>query len=126
MHKWDLALWDEHYDLDILAFNGTSICSKRDYSRRLLISGHRLRRIQRRYASALAKLMLNNFSGKFATNPDVTGKIPVLINDTVKLVKGPDETRNSGLVRLWACLITACQKHNAEEAQAHYDRFLQC
>src|SRR5690606_33639890 len=41
----------------------------------------------------IAKLHLNSLYGKFASNPNVTGKIPILENDKVRFVSGEPATK---------------------------------
>lgn len=75
----------------------------------------------------LAKLMLNNIYGKFATNPDVTQKVPHMGADgVVKWELGAPETRDAVYIPVgsfctaWArhTLITAIHKNR--------DRFVYC
>lgn len=75
----------------------------------------------------LAKLMLNNIYGKFATNPDVTQKVPRMGEDgVVKWELGKPETRDAVYIPVgsfctaWArhTLITAIHKNR--------DRFVYC
>lgn len=75
----------------------------------------------------LAKLMLNNIYGKFATNPDVTQKVPRMGADgVVKWELGEPETRDAVYIPVgsfctaWArhTLITAIHKNR--------DRFVYC
>lgn len=75
----------------------------------------------------LAKLMLNNIYGKFATNPDVTQKVPRMGADgVVKWELGDSETRDAVYIPVgsfctaWArhTLITAIHKNR--------DRFVYC
>ena len=121
----DLALWNEHYDLDILAFNGTwHFKAAKGLFKTFIDKWSQIKANSTGGMRALAKLMLNSLYGKFATNPDVTGKIPVLINDTVKLVKGPDETRNPVYTPMGVFITAYARSTTLRAAQAHYDRFL--
>ena len=54
----------------------------------------------------LAKLMLNSLYGKFAKNPDVTGKHPIIEEDRVKLALNEEEFSSTNYVPV-GCFITA-------------------
>lgn len=73
----------------------------------------------------LAKLMLNSLYGKFATNPDVTPKIPYLKDDgSVGYMLGDAETRDPVYTPM-GCFITAWARHKTiTAAQSVYDRFM--
>lgn len=82
----------------------------------------------------LAKLMLNNLYGKFATNPDVTGKVPYLKEDgrlafdmprdeegnLVQEFKDPVYTAMGVFITSWARYTTITT------AQKCYDRIIYC
>ena len=73
----------------------------------------------------LAKLMLNSLYGKFATNPDVTPKVPYLKDDqSVGYQLGEKDTRKPVYTPM-GCFITAWARYKTiTTAQAVYDRFM--
>jgi DNA polymerase elongation subunit (family B) len=73
----------------------------------------------------LAKLMLNSLYGKFATNTDVTGKVPYLKpNGALGFEKGIDKTRDP-IYTPMGCFITAYARENTiRTAQKMYHRFI--
>lgn len=73
----------------------------------------------------LAKLMLNSLYGKFATNPDVTPKIPYLKDDeSVGYALGDKDVRDPVYTPM-GCFITAWARYKTiTTAQAVYDRFM--
>ena len=75
----------------------------------------------------LAKLMLNSLYGKFAKNPDVTGKDPYLDdNGIIRLTKGKEEITDTNYLPVGA-FITAWSRHNLiTSIMAVYDRFIYC
>lgn len=75
----------------------------------------------------LAKLMLNNLYGKFAKNPDVTGKHPYIHDDgTVRLKDNEKEIGETNYVPV-ACFVTAYSRDKLiRSALACGDRFLYC
>lgn len=72
----------------------------------------------------LAKLMLNNLYGKFAKNPDVTQKIPILENDRVKMVIGPPETGKTVYIPCGSFITANARSVTINAAQANFDRFI--
>jgi len=73
----------------------------------------------------LAKLMLNNLYGKFATNPDITGKYPVLNEDGSISYKLRDEELRDPVYTAMGSFITAyAREKTIRSCQANYDRFL--
>lgn len=75
----------------------------------------------------LAKLLLNNLYGKFATNPDVTGKIPYLDEDDIVRYKLDDkETRDPVYTALGVFITSYARAKCQRTAQALYDRFCYC
>lgn len=123
----DLELLFTNYDIiDINFIDGYKFHSKagmfKDYVEHFMEIKARTKGGER----ALAKLMMNGLSGKFAKNPDVTGKVPVYDaeSDTVKLLPGEKEIGKSIYVPVTA-FITAWARWNIlTSAAACYDRFL--
>jgi hypothetical protein len=122
----DLALWEEHYDLDILAYNGgwlfhgvTGLFT--DYIDKWM----EVKANNTGAMRALAKLMLNSLYGKFATNPSVTPKIPVFDdeNDVVKLVMGDDDKRDPVYTAMGTFITAYARAVTIGAAQANYDVF---
>lgn len=75
----------------------------------------------------LAKLMLNNIYGKFATNPDVTQKVPHMGADgVVKWELGAPETRDAVYIPVGS-FCTAWARHTLITAiHRNRDRFVYC
>lgn len=71
----------------------------------------------------LAKLMLNSLYGKFATRPDVTGKIPYLENGIVRYELGEPETREPEYTPLGVFITAWARDKIIRTAQSVYDRF---
>lgn len=122
----DLELLFDHYEVEVLSWNGgykfayaTGLfCEYIDYWSNIKKSntgGIRL----------LAKLMLNSLYGKFATNPDVTAKIPYLKEDeSIGYRLGEPELRDPVYTPM-GCFITAYARDvTIRASQANYDRFL--
>lgn len=76
----------------------------------------------------IAKLMLNSLYGKFAKNPDVTGRIPYIDYEKgrLSLAKNNIETAETVYLPVGA-FITAYSRNNLiRTAQQCYERFLYC
>lgn len=72
----------------------------------------------------LAKLLLNNLYGKFATNPDVTGKIPYLDEDDIVRYKLDEpEVREPVYTALGVFITSYARAKTQRTAQALYKRF---
>ena len=71
----------------------------------------------------IAKLHLNSLYGKFATNPNVTGKYPELCNDILTLTMGPDETRDPVYTAMGVFITAYARRVTLTAAQANYDTF---
>ena len=120
----DLALWQDQYDLDILAYDGTwyfrgvtglfnEFIDKWMHIKATSTGGLRL----------IAKLQLNSLYGKFATNPNVTGKIPVMEDDIIKLRTGVLELRDPVYTPMGVFITAYARDKTIRSAQANYDTF---
>lgn len=122
----DLALWEDHYELDIVSYNGAWMfqgiegvfCNFIDKWMTVKENSHGGMR-------AIAKLQLNSLYGKFATNPDITPKVPVLDpkTDAVKLVLGPEERRNPVYTPMGVFITSYARDVTIRAAQRHYPVF---
>src|SRR5699024_6828587 len=75
----------------------------------------------------LAKLMLNNLYGKFASNPDVTGKIPLLDEDgKLKMVQGEEEFKDPVYTPLGVFITSYAREYTIRTAQKLYPRIIYC
>lgn len=76
----------------------------------------------------LAKLMLNNLYGKFATHPDVTQKVPYLDEetDTVRWALGEEDTRDPVYIPVGAFCTAYARDTLIRAIMANRDRFVYC
>ena len=75
----------------------------------------------------LAKLMLNNIYGKFATNPDVTPKVPMMGDDgVVKWVLGEHEERDGIYIPVGTFTTAYARQTLIRAIHANLDRFIYC
>jgi hypothetical protein len=123
----DLALYEEQYDMDILSYNGAWLFHGitgvfKDYIDKWM----KIKMESTGGMRELAKLHLNALYGKFGSNPDITGKIPYMDDDIVKLKTGPTETKDP-IYTAMAVFVTAYARDKMiRTAQENYDTFAYC
>lgn len=120
----DLELWREQYDIDILSCNGAWVFSGisglfKDYIDKWM----KVKSESDGGERFIAKLHLNSLYGKFATNPDVTRKVPYLDDDVVRFKKGRDETRDPVYTPVGVFITAYARAITIREAQKHYRDF---
>ena len=72
----------------------------------------------------IAKLMLNNLYGKFASRPTGFSKIPYFDNGEVKYRLSEEEERTMMYVPIGAAITAYARSKTIRSAQANYDRFI--
>ncbi|QXG07811.1 DNA polymerase [Curtobacterium phage Reje] len=120
----DWELWNDHYDIEVYAYNGAWAFRGAqglfdDYINKWMevkarsVGGRR----------EIAKLHLNSLYGKFASNPDVTGKYPVLENDHVAFKIGEEERRAPVYTAMGSFITAYARRLTITAAQDNYDTF---
>ena len=120
----DLALWQDQYDMNIMSFNGGWLFKGAQGLFNEYID--KWMEVKARHHGGLrviAKLHLNSLYGKFATNPDVTGKVPVFEDNVVKLKTGPEATRDPVYTPMGVFITAYARDVTVRAAQVHYDVF---
>ncbi len=125
----DLELFFEHYDVYDLEyhagykFKATDKLFKEfiehwiEIKNRSTIEGNAGMR-------TIAKLMLNNLYGKFASRPTGFSKIPYFDNGEVKYKLSEEEERTMMYVPIGAAITAYARAKTIRSAQANYDRFI--
>lgn len=121
----DLDLWRDHYDIDVLSWNGGwSFHGVSGFFTDYIDKWMKVKETTDGGLRFIAKLHLNSLYGKFATNPDVTPKIPILSPDgIVKLVIGEEETRNPVYTPVGVFITAYARDVTIRAAQANYEVF---
>lgn len=121
----DLDLWNEHYELDIITYNGTWYFHGVEGVFKTYIDKWMKIKIESDGGMrTIAKLHLNSLYGKFATNPDVTPKIPYLNDDGVVQLKiGEYEERQPVYTAMGVFITAYARDVTIRAAQANYDIF---
>lgn len=121
----DLALYEEHYELDILCVNGCwSFRQATGLFSRYIEKFRVLKENSTGANRELAKLMLNSLYGKFGTNPDVTGRVPELVDGALTLPLGSAETRDPVYIPVAVFITAYARDYTIREAQRNYDVFV--
>lgn len=126
----DLQLMFENYDVDVLEWDGGykfGTCAGKALFGKYVNHWGSIKQKSKGAMRQLAKLMLNNIYGKFATNPDVTQKVPVLGEDgIVRWELGDPETRDPVYIPV-GTFCTAWARYTLIHAiHANRGRFVYC
>lgn len=120
----DLELFHKHYDMNIIAVNGGyEFRASHGFFNTFIDKWSKIKSESTGGKRALAKLVLNSLYGKFATNPNITPKVPVMENDRVKLVLGEEDTRDPVYTAMGVFITAYARSYTITAAQEHYDVF---
>ena len=120
----DWALYQDHYDIDILAYGGGwAFHATRGMFDTYINKWSKIKAESKGAKRELAKLMLNSLYGKFATNPNITGKIPKLIDNQIKLIAGVEETRPPVYTAVGVFITSWARNLTIRAAQNNYASF---
>ena len=121
----DWKLYNDHYDITVLAYGG----GWRFKATAGLFDGYidKWSEIKAKESGGkreIAKLHLNSLYGKFATNPNVTSKYPILDDDgAVKYKRGADEKRDPIYTAMGVFITSYARDLTIRAAQANYNIF---
>ena len=120
----DLELWEQQYDMDIISYNGGWLFHGMDgVFTDFIDKWSKIKQESTGGMRVLSKLMLNSLYGKFATNPDITGKIPVMVDNVVKLEMGAPETREPVYTAMGVFITAYARELTIRAAQDNYSTF---
>lgn len=125
MTNVDYELMCDHYDVQVLSWeSGWRFRAANGIFDTYIDKWSRIKANSIGGIREIAKLHLNSLYGKFATRPDVTGKIPYLDDTgTVRLKGGPSETRNPVYTAAGVFITAYARDVTIRAAQANYDAF---
>lgn len=119
---WDL--YNDHYDIEVLAYGGGwKFHATKGLFDIYIDKWSEIKAKETGGKREIAKLHLNSLYGKYATNPNVTSKIPVLENGIVKLKRGRPETRPPVYTAAGAFITAYARDITIRSAQANYSVF---
>jgi hypothetical protein len=120
----DYELWLEHYDITVISWDGgwrfKSLCGVFD---NYIDKWSKVKAESTGGRREIAKLHLNSLYGKFAPNTNVTGKIPIMEDNRVKFIRGPEETRPPIYTAMGVFITAYARALTIRAAQASYDVF---
>lgn len=120
----DWELYNDHYDIQVLAYGGGWRFRADDTLFRAYIDKWmEVKANSEGGQREIAKLHLNSLYGKFASNPNVTGKIPVLEENRIRFVTGPEETKAPIYTAVGVFVTSWARDLTIRAAQSNYDVF---
>lgn len=121
----DWALYNDHYDIDVLAYGGGwRFKATEGMFDRYINKWMDVKANSTGGRREIAKLHLNSLYGKFATNPNVSSKIPVLDeNGAVRFVRGEDEKRPPVYTAVGVFITSFARDLTIRAAQENYETF---
>lgn len=121
----DWELWNDHYHIHVVSFNGGySFQGAVGFFGEYIEKWMGVKENSEGGLKTLAKLHLNSLYGKFATNPDCTGRVPTLVDGVVKLVMGDEESRNPVYTAMGSFITAYARDITIRAAQLNFDRFI--
>lgn len=120
----DWELWNDHYEIETYSYNGGWLFKAAhgffdDYINKWMA----VKANSTGGSREIAKLHLNSLYGKFASNPNVTSKIPILENGHVRFVTGDPETRAPVYTAMGAFITAYAREITIRAAQVNYATF---
>lgn len=121
----DWALYNDHYDIDVLEYGGGwRFHATHGVFNDYIDKWSKVKEESTGGQREIAKLYLNSLYGKFATNPNVTSKHPYLGDDgSVKFRRGIEETRNPVYTAVGVYITSYARDLTVRAAQQYYDVF---
>lgn len=124
MTNIDFDLYMDHYDMKILHFGGGWLFhASQGMFEKYIDKWMEVKANTTGGQREIAKLHLNSLWGKFAKNPNVTGKFPIMENDHVKYVLGPEEFTDPIYTPLGVFVTSYAREITIRSAQKNYDVF---
>lgn len=126
MHVTDIdwKLYNEHYDITVYSYGGGwRFKAMHGLFKEYIDKWSKIKAESTGGLREIAKLHLNSLYGKFASNPNVTGKIPYLDNGVVKYRMGPQETRPPVYTAMGVFITSYARSITIRAAQTNYHTF---
>jgi hypothetical protein len=119
---WDL--YNDHYNITVLSYNGGwGFHATRGMFDSYINKWGKIKAESSGGRKEIAKLHLNSLYGKFATNPNVASKIPILKDGIVKLAMGKEDKRPPIYTAVGVFITSFARDLTIRAAQANYDVF---
>lgn len=124
----DLELIQEHYELyDVEYCSGWKFKQVKGLFNSFIDKWTYIKTTNEGAIKLLAKLQLNSLYGKFATNPDITGKVPYLKDDgSCGFQVGEEEYREPVYTPVGVFITSWARHFTITTAQKCFDRIIYC
>lgn len=120
----DWELYNEHYDITVIEYGGGwRFRGAKGMFNIYIDKWSEIKANATGGKREIAKLHLNSLYGKFASNPNVTSKIPTLENGIVKLKRDVPEMRNPVYTAMGVFITAYAREVTIRSAQENYDVF---
>lgn len=128
MTNIDMKMFLEHYSVyDLEYCEGWKFKGVRGVFNRYIEKWTAVKESSTGAMRELAKLMLNNLYGKFATNPDVTGKVPYLRPDkSLAFTEGDEDFKEPVYTPMGVFITSYAREVCIGTAQKVYPRIIYC
>lgn len=124
MTNVDIELMQQQYDVNIISYEGGfKFRGTEGMFSEYIDKWSRIKAESTGGKRAIAKLHLNSLYGKFATNPKVRSKRPVLQDDKISYNMLPEEQRNPIYTAVASFITANARRKTITAAQRHYNRF---
>ena len=121
----DMELFFEQYDVyDIEYIEYWSFKAKEDIFANYIDSWYKVKETSSGAIRQIAKLMLNNLYGKFATSPEIIEKVPVMEDGKVMYVVDSMYHRPAVYIPVGIFCTAYARSKTIRTAQSVYDRFI--
>ena len=121
----DLELFFDHYDVwDIQWLGYWSFQAKEGIFNDYIDSWYKVKEKSTGAVRQLAKLMLNNLYGKFATSPEIIEKMPVMEDGVIKYKVERKYIKDAVYVPVGIFCTAYARNKTIRTAQMEYDRFI--
>lgn len=120
----DWKLYNEHYDIDVIAMHGGwRFAGVVGLFKEYIDKWSKIKAESKGGKREIAKLHLNSLYGKFAKNPNVTGKFPLIADGILKLKRGPEELTDPIYTAVGVYVTAYARALTIRAAQRSYDVF---
>ena len=120
----DWQLYNDHYDISVYSYNGGyRFKAAQGLFKTYIDKWSQIKAESTGGQREIAKLHLNSLYGKFASNPNVTGKIPILEDDKVRFVSGEPATKEPVYTAAGVFITSYARNLTIRAAQQSYAVF---
>jgi len=120
----DWELYNDHYDITVYAYSGGyRFKAATGLFKAYIDKWKAIKETSEGGQREIAKLFMNSLYGKFASNPNVTGKIPILEDGRVRYVVGQPATKEPVYTAMGVFITSFARDLTIRAAQSSYDVF---